>query len=116
MLLRRANGDLYVCRALHDDPEIGDGPIGLHAQQAVERALKIALVLTDVELPRTHDLEFLARLVREAGVDTPSVFENIDWLSPRALDSLDDEPIDLDRTAALSVVECAVDWAEGLVV
>ena len=54
-----------------------------------------------IELPRTHDLEFLARLVREAGVDTPSVFENIDWLSPWASDSLDDEPIDLDRTAAL---------------
>ena len=48
MLLRRANGDLSVCRALGADMEVDDGPIGFHAQQAVEKALKIALVLADV--------------------------------------------------------------------
>jgi HEPN domain-containing protein len=54
VLLRRANGDLHVCRVLADDSEVDDGPIGFHAQQAVEKALKIGLVLADIELPRTH--------------------------------------------------------------
>jgi HEPN domain-containing protein len=44
VLLRRANGDLYVCSALSDDAEVDDGVLGFHAQQAVEKALKVALV------------------------------------------------------------------------
>ena len=51
VLLRRANGDLYVCSALSDDAEVDDGVLGFHAQQAVEKALKVALVLADVERP-----------------------------------------------------------------
>jgi len=72
VLLRRANGDLYVCSALSDDAEVDDGVLGFHAQQAVEKALKVALVLADVELPRTHDLEFIAKLVRDAALDLPA--------------------------------------------
>ena len=84
MLLRRANGDLSVCRALGADMDVDDGPIGFHAQQAVEKALKIALVLADVELPRTHDLEFLVRLVRGSGVDIPADLSSPEWLTPWA--------------------------------
>jgi HEPN domain-containing protein len=114
MLLRRANGDLYACRVLHDDADVHDGPIGFHAQQAVEKALKIALVFADVELPHTNDLEFIARLARKAGVDLPSTLDDIGWLSAWASDSLDDEPTDLDRAAALSVAELAIGWAGAL--
>ena len=51
MLLRRAEGDLQVCRKLADDTDIDDSIIGFHAQQAVEKSLKVALVLADAELP-----------------------------------------------------------------
>ncbi|HEX3909178.1 MAG TPA: HEPN domain-containing protein [Solirubrobacteraceae bacterium] len=40
--------------------DIADGAVGFHAQQAVEKALKTAIVLTETELPRTHDLEQLS--------------------------------------------------------
>jgi HEPN domain-containing protein len=64
MLQRRAAGDLLVCRKLVDDTDIDDSIIGFHAQQCVEKALKVALVLADVELPRTHDLESLVERSR----------------------------------------------------
>lgn len=114
MLLRRANGDLSVCRALGADMEVDDGPIGFHAQQAVEKALKIALVLADVELPRTHDLEFLARLVRDSGVDIPSDLSNPGWLTPWAADFRYGDPVALDRPAACSAAESAIGWAASL--
>jgi hypothetical protein len=37
--------------------------------------------------------------------------DDIGWLSAWASDSLDDEPTDLDRAAALSVAELAISWA-----
>jgi HEPN domain-containing protein len=114
MLLRRANGDLHVCRALADDMEVDDGPIGFHAQQAVEKGLKIALVLSDVELPRTHDLEFLVQLVRESGVDLPTGLSDTEWLTPWAADFRYGDPTALDRPAARSAAESAVAWAEAL--
>jgi HEPN domain-containing protein len=55
MLQRRAAGDLHVCQKLVDDIEVDDSIIGFHAQQAVEKALKVALVLAGIELPHTHD-------------------------------------------------------------
>lgn len=114
MLLRRANGDLSVCRALGADVDVDDGPIGFHAQQGVEKALKIALVLADVELPRTHDLEFLVRLVRESGVDLPADLANPEWLTPWAADFRYGDPVALDRPAACSAAESAIAWAASL--
>jgi hypothetical protein len=111
VLLRRANGDLYVCSALSDDAEVDDGVLGFHAQQAVEKALKVALVLADVELPRTHDLEFIAKLVRDAALDLPASLSGTEWLTPWAAELRYDEPIVLDRAAALAIAQHAVAWA-----
>jgi HEPN domain-containing protein len=72
MLFRRANGDLRACRVLADDAEIDDSAVGFHAQQAVEKALKVALVLAQVELPRTHDLEQLVEKVQASGTESPT--------------------------------------------
>lgn len=114
MLLRRANGDLYACRALSDDARVDDGVVGFHAQQAVEKALKVALVLLDVELPRTHDLEFVVRLLRNAGADLPTGLSDTAWLTPWAAEWRYDEPIALDRAAALSLADLAVGWGGAL--
>jgi HEPN domain-containing protein len=86
MLQRRAAGDLHVCRALADDTEVDDNIIGFHAQQAVEKALKVALVLAGIELPHTHDLQSLAELVRESGTELPTEIEGTEWLTPWAAD------------------------------
>jgi HEPN domain-containing protein len=83
-------------------------------QQGVEKALKIALVLADVELPRTHDLEFLVRLVGESGVDLPADLANPEWLTPWAADFRYGDPVALDRPAACSAAESAIAWAASL--
>ena len=114
MLLRRAKGDLQACRALADDTDIEDNIVGFHAQQAVEKALKVALVLADADLPLSHDLGFLVRRVRESGVEPPKEFSDVQWLTPWAAELRYDEPIALDRTAALAAAESAVGWATSL--
>ncbi len=114
MLHRRAAGDLVVCRKLVDDTDIDDSIIGFHAQQAVEKALKVSLVLADVELPYTHDLEFLVALVRESGIELPAELIDTEWLTPWAADLRYDEPAPLDRAAALAVAESAARWSDSL--
>jgi HEPN domain-containing protein len=108
MLLRRARGDAYACRVLADDVEIDDSAIGFHAQQAVEKALKVALVLADVELPRTHDLAQLVEQVQASATEVPDEFASIEWLTPWAAELRYDEPTTpLDRSAALAAAESA---------
>lgn len=114
VLLRRAKGDLQACRVLADDMDIDDNIVGFHAQQAVEKALKVALVLVDADLPLSHDLGFLVRQVRESGIEPPQEFSDAQWLTPWAAELRYDEPIALDRAAALAAAESAVGWAVSL--
>jgi HEPN domain-containing protein len=114
VLLRRAKGDLQACRALADELDIDDNIVGFHAQQAVEKALKVALVLADADLPLSHDLGFLVRQVRESGIEPPQAFSDAQWLTPWAAELRYNEPIALDRAAALAAAENAVGWSVSL--
>ena len=61
-LARLAAIDLATAEKLAPDPEMDDRPVGFHAQQAIEKALKVALILEGVDFPKTHDLEYLIGL------------------------------------------------------
>jgi HEPN domain-containing protein len=111
LLKRLAAGDLVVCRKLVHDTEVEDHAIGFHAQQSVEKALKVALVLAGVELPYSHDLELLVDLVQGSGIELPADLTSPEWLTPWAVDLRYGEPTALDRAAALAVAESAVSWA-----
>jgi HEPN domain-containing protein len=115
MLLRRAKGDAHACRVLADDAEIDDSAVGFHAQQAVEKSPKIALVVAEVELPRTHDLEQLVEQVKASGTEVPDELASVEWLTPWAAALRYDEPTLLDRPAALAAAESATNWATALV-
>ncbi len=114
MLQRLASGDLYACRKLTDDADVDDHIIGFLAQQAVEKALKVALVLVDSELSRTHDLELLAEQAEGAGTKVPDELSSADWLTPWAAELRYDDPVALDRDAALALAQSSVDWAAAL--
>jgi len=114
MLQRLAAGDLYACRKLADDAEVDDHIIGFLAQQTVEKALKVALVLADSELPHTHDLELLVEQVEGAGTEVPDELSDTEWLTPWAAELRYDEPVALDRTATLAAAESASGWAASL--
>jgi HEPN domain-containing protein len=98
------------------DPEIDEGAIGFHAQQAVEKALKVALTLRGSDFPKTHDLEFLIGLATRQSVRVPEDVATAGWLTPWAADfRYDDEPLDsLDRDVAVAVARSAVAWCEEL--
>jgi HEPN domain-containing protein len=62
---RLAEIDLATAEKLAPDPEMDDRPVGFHAQQAVEKALKVALMLEGIDFPKTHDLEYLIVLAEK---------------------------------------------------
>jgi HEPN domain-containing protein len=62
ILLQRATEDEVAARSLLDVEGITDSSIGFHAQQAVEKSLKVALAFNDIEFPYSHDLNGLLRL------------------------------------------------------
>jgi HEPN domain-containing protein len=51
LLMRRAESDVRACRRLAGDPEMDDDVVGFHAQKAVEKAVKVALILRGVDFP-----------------------------------------------------------------
>ena len=60
--LSYALGDLAEARSQPGQPS-RPRIVAFHAQQAAEKALKAALVLSDVDPPRTHELEQLRALL-----------------------------------------------------
>lgn len=64
-LLALAREDLVSAQALDKDERVSDSPVGFHAQQAVEKALKAAIASRDLEFPFTHDLGVLMSGRRE---------------------------------------------------
>ena len=116
LLASKAAGDLLAAQKLAPDPEINDDPIGFHAQQAVEKALKVALTLQGADFPKTHDLDFLVTLSSKSGVDLPAEMAEVGWLTPWAAEfRYDDAPLDsLDRERAVATAKFAVEWCRGL--
>jgi HEPN domain-containing protein len=56
----RANEDILVMKSLFEsEPETFASSICFHAQQAVEKFLKVFLVYHNIDFPKTHDLDFL---------------------------------------------------------
>lgn len=71
-LLSLAGEDLASAEALDKAERVSDSPVGFHAQQAVEKALKAAIASRDLEFPFTHDLGVLMQLCEDAGLELPA--------------------------------------------
>lgn len=99
-----------------DEPVFSDTLVGFHAQQAVEKLIKAVLADREIHYPFTHDIALLIDLAVRAGIEASfSVEDAIDLTGWGAVfrysDDLDEE---LDRAAALAVVEGVRAWAEEL--
>ena len=116
-LARLAEIDLATAEKLAPDPEMDDRPVGFHAQQAVEKAVKIALILKGIDLPKTHDLEYLIVLAGKHSIAMEPELESASWLTPWAAEfRYDDAPIEtLDRKRAITVANAAVSWCQELI-
>jgi HEPN domain-containing protein len=87
--------------------------LGFHAQQAVEKALKAALVHSGGDLLRTHDLVALGHEVAARGRALPVSLESLRALNPFAVEyRYDDESApSLSRKAMAATLAAVVDWA-----
>lgn len=83
-LLALAREDLASAEALDSAERVSDSPVGFHAQQAVEKALKAAIASRDLEFPFTHDLGVLMQLCEDAGFELPTDLTEADRLTPYA--------------------------------
>ena len=114
LLLRKAASDLSAARALAADSHQQDDVVGFHAQQAVEKSLKAVLALRGLEIPRTHDVVLLTRLVDTRREAVPDEVREAELLSPWAVAMRYDEmDAALDRAAALRIAGASVQWANG---
>jgi HEPN domain-containing protein len=115
-LARPAAIDLATAEKLAPDPEMDDRPVGFHAQQAVEKAVKVALMLEGIDFPKTHDLEYLIVLAEKQSIAIEAEVRSASWLTPWAAEfRYDDAPIEtLDRKRAIAVANAAVTWCHEL--
>lgn len=116
-LARLAEIDLATAEKLAPDPEMDDRPVGFHAQQAVEKAVKVALILVGADFPKTHDLEYLLVLADKHSIVMEPELESASWLTPWAAEfRYDDAPIEaLDRKRAIAIASSAVRWCQELI-
>lgn len=116
-LLALAREDLSSARALYAAEGISERPVGFHAQQAVEKALKAVLAVQGAEFPITHDIAVLIELCEDAGLEIPQNLADADHLTPyaAALRYGLGDPNAVEPERAIAWAALAVEWAEGIV-
>jgi HEPN domain-containing protein len=113
-LLALAREDLVSAEALDKEERVSDSPVGFHAQQAVEKALKAVIASCDQEFPFTHDLGLLMQLCEDAGLELPVGLAEADHLTPYAAAiryGLGD-PQAVTPESAIRWAGFAIEWAE----
>jgi HEPN domain-containing protein len=114
-LLALAREDLVSAEALDKEERVSDSPVGFHAQQAVEKALKAAIASRGQEFPFTHDLGLLLQLCQDAGLEVPADLAEADRLTPYAAAiryGLGD-PAAVATSDALRWAALAVEWVDA---
>jgi HEPN domain-containing protein len=116
--LQKAREDEVVLDKLLADPDLPDGPIGFHAQQAVEKMLKAVLAIHAVRFGKLHEIGQILALLRQNNIAFPSEFEELDQLTPYAVDFrypdvLATQEQTFDRAWAREMVTRVKAWAEA---
>jgi HEPN domain-containing protein len=116
-LLAKARGEQATLRAVVDHVEVPDDAVGLHAQQAVEKALKAVLAAGGARYPFTHDIDRLLELVEAEGHELPSGLRHAGDLTPWALvNRYESAPaLGARRSELVALADSALTWAEARV-
>lgn len=110
-----AQEDLAAAEALDRAARVSDAPVGFHAQQAVEKALKAAIASRDQDFPFTHDIGLLMQLCQDAGLELSAELAEADRLTPYAAAiryGLGD-PRAVPTPDALRWAALAIEWADA---
>ena len=118
LLLRKAQSHRSVLDHVGLDPTFADMIVGFHAQQAIEKLIKAVLSDNQIAYPRVSDLRRLLHLLEAEQITQPPGAQQMGSLTPWAtyLRYEDPpEPISLDRSAAITLVDDVADWASALI-
>lgn len=115
ILIDAAEQDLRAAVLLSQAREIGDGVVGFHPQQSIEKALKAVLAHAGIAFRRTHDIAELLDLIADSGLSAPPHADWLDELNPYAADARYGlvVPHGLDRTFACAAVKAVFDWTSA---
>jgi len=114
LLARKAQEDAAAVHELAANPEISDGIIGFHAQQAIEKWLKAVMAARGIREARIHDIGRLLQLLEQDGATLPEAVDQLDELTIYAVPLRYDELLDaepLDRGATIALMEAVRRWA-----
>jgi len=114
--LRRARSDLALGQAALRVPEALPEDACFHAQQCAEKSLKALLVHEKTPFPRTHVLEYLLDLLKEAGVVVPPEIDEAFQLTQYAVETRypgEWQPVSPEEArTALETAARVLHWAE----
>lgn len=120
LLMAKALDDERALEALVDNPKIADAIVLFHAQQAAEKTLKAVVASQGLTFEWTHDLSALIDQVRDTGLSLPAELEEVDSLTPYAVDYRYEDPVLDDpfavRDSALDLVGRLRVWADTTIV
>lgn len=103
-LLRAAEQDWKTVHLLAQHTDAPVASIGFHGQQYLEKVMKGVLVAHGVVFRRTHDLDYLADLLDQEGIELPLTRHQLRRLVPFAV-TIRYEDIEISISEVSSVVE-----------
>jgi HEPN domain-containing protein len=116
ILRTKAQGDLNAAVVLaHADPPMNDETVGLHLQQAVEKAAKALMTWKNIKYPFTHDLDTLLQVLTDKGCPAPGRFADLDTLTLFATQARYERvvpPGSFDRDAFIGLVDDFLRWTD----
>jgi HEPN domain-containing protein len=116
ILRKTAQGDFNAAVLLaHADPPMDDETVGLHLQQAVEKAAKALLTWKNIKYPFAHDIDTLLQMLTAKGCPFPGQFSDLDTLTPFATQARHERkvpPGSFDRTAFIALVRDFLRWTD----
>lgn len=117
LLRRKAQGDFNAAVVLAQaDPAMDDETVGLHLQQAVEKAAKAVLARRGVKYPFTRDINVLLRSLAAHGDSVPERYAELDTLTLFATQARYERAVPagaFDRAAYLSLVRDFLAWTDS---
>jgi HEPN domain-containing protein len=113
LMLASARRDAEAYAALLPMSQIHDSILGFHAQQAIEKALKVVLFARGAIVPRSHDIATLLDFCADNHLPEPPHAQSLDELNPFAVQARYGaiDAGSLDRHTTLTWVRDTLAWA-----
>jgi HEPN domain-containing protein len=116
ILRKKAQGDFNAAVVLANaDPPMDEETVGIHLQQAVEKAAKALMTWRNIKYPFTHDIDALFQMLKARGCPVPGQFSDLDTLTLFATQARYERavpPGSFNRAAFIDLVRDFLVWTD----